>query len=344
VNEFDQIVKRHLELKAQVGQDPAGMNMAEIQSLLDETREAGRTVVAVEEREHLRAILRYWGAFIYERTSEYPATHLAPYGGQDGGTVSADGEPVDGPTLAPAAPVPAAPAASTWEGTAPMEVARPRLEARPGRMANPLLWLLIAALVVIGLIVVAVLALIPASGVQTPGPSGGEATGIPPEILEPIPENGGSVVVDVTRPPETASDVDFILTVRPEATLQELAVDLGTSLETLQALNPSLSTLPLGGTLLIPVGEMVSDARLVITGSRAAVFDQPTQQGQVLAELVGGTFATVLGRTSDYGWYWANTGQNRGWLAGQDVGLIYPTVPDGLPIIARVQIVAEDDD
>jgi hypothetical protein len=186
-----------------------------------------------------------------------------------------------------------------------------------------LLWLAILALAVIAFVVVAVLALIPASGQESPSPAPGDAVGVPPQILEPNTENGETAVIDVTRMPETgASDVDFILTVRPEASLQELATDLETSVETLQALNLSLSTLPLSGTMLILVGQPVEDARLVVTGSRASVHEQPTEEAQVVEELAGGAFAAVLGRTTNYAWYWVDSGQNRGWLAAQDVGLM----------------------
>jgi hypothetical protein len=207
-----------------------------------------------------------------------------------------------------------------------------------------LAWLAALALLAITLIALVFLTLTPLFRSIVPGPATEETTGIPPEILEPPASGGGIVVIDVTRPPETeGSEVDFIVTVRPEATLPDLAADLGTSVETLQALNPLMSGLPLNSTMLVLVGQPETDAQLVVTSSQASVQDQPAQQAQVLEVLSEGTFAAVLGRTTDYRWFWIDTGQNRGWLAGQDVGLIYPTVPDGLPVIARVQIVAANE-
>lgn len=333
MNEFDQLVKQHLALQAQVAKDPRAIKLAEVETLLADTRAAGREVAGVEQREHLRAILRYWGAFVYEQTGEYPATHLAPF---------AQVEPDGAAVMPPAAPFPGTagtakeslPSGETYTTTAPAR-------SQSGCLANPLPWLLLLALAAVALVVLVALFFIPLSSSENPAPATTEiGTGIPPDIQGPEGENGA---IPVTRPPAaTNGGADFILSVRPEATLQELASTLQTNVETLQALNPSLSSPPWNGMILALIGQPEEDSQLVVTSRSAAVYDQPGWRAQVIATIENGAIVPVIGRTADYNWYWVNTTTGTGWLAAADVGLIYPTVPDNLPIVARIQLVPDD--
>lgn len=335
MDEFERLVRQHLALQAQVAKDPRAIKLAEVETLLADTRSAGREVAEVDRREHLRAILRYWGAFVYEQTGEYPATQLAPF---------AMAEP-DGAAALPSAPLPPYEEQSVPKGSIPAgsthTAAQPTPQPRPSWFSNPLTWLLLLALAAVALIVLVVLFLIPVTSTESPAPATTETnTGIPPEIQGPEGDDG---VIPVTRPPTaTEGGADFILTVRPQATLQELANTLQTNVETLQALNPSLSSPPWNGIILALVGEPEEDSQLVITSRNAAVYDQPGWRAQIIATAENGAIVPVIGRTADYNWYWVNTSTGTGWLAAADVGLIYPTVPDSLPVVARIQLVPGD--
>ncbi len=327
MNEFERLVSQHLALQAQVAKDPRDIKLAEVESLLADSRAAGREVAGVEQREHLRAILRYWGAFVYEQTGEYPATQLTPFAGGE----------VDGAAALPSVPLPPSGTQSTSKESL---AAPPAPRSQPGWLSNPLVWLLLLALAAVALIILVVSFFIPISSSQSP-PTAEISTGIPPDIQGPEGENGA---IPVTRPP-TATDggADFILSVRPQATLQELANTLQTNVETLQALNPALSSPPWSGMILALIGQPAEDAQLVVTGRNVAVYDRPSWRAQIIATAENGVIVPVIGRTADYNWYWISTGEGTGWLAESDVGLIYPTVPDSLPVVARIQLVPDDD-
>jgi hypothetical protein len=330
VNEFDQLLRQHQELQGRVTRDPAGINLAEVEELLVATRAAGKHVAAVERRDHLRAILRNWGAFVYERTGEYPATQLEPYGGQSVG--SAEREVVSATIFPPSPP-------STEEREQISLEAMPAAgqRERSSYLTNPLVWIALAIVA----IVLVMLAMLTVLRNETPATTVEPTTGIPPDVAGPIIEDG-ETVIDVTRMPEDdPSGVDFVLTIRPEATIQDLAAALQTNVETLQALNPTLSSLPLNDTLFSIIGQPVKDAQLVVTSPNATLFNRPNRQAGSITNLQSGSFAPVLGRTTDYDWYWVNTRQGLGWLTDQDTGLIYPTVPDSLPIIARILVVPD---
>jgi hypothetical protein len=174
VNEFDELVRRHLDLQGRVTRDPASVKQADIETLLFDTRAAGERVAAVEQREHLRAILRYWGAYLYEQSGEYPVTQLAPFRGAAAGDAELMGE-----TSA------TTPGTNESWGTA------------VGRAAPPprfLLWPILAGLLLLGAIALAFLYFS-----RTAPPSSGPNTGIPPEILDPGEDIGFSVVFYVFR-------------------------------------------------------------------------------------------------------------------------------------------------
>lgn len=75
---FDELITRHQALQQQLDQDAAAVKLDEVVAFIDEVREAGGGIGRVAERDQLRNILRYWAAYVFDQTGEYPASQLAP--------------------------------------------------------------------------------------------------------------------------------------------------------------------------------------------------------------------------------------------------------------------------
>jgi hypothetical protein len=75
---YDQIMAQHLALQEDLSNDPDSVQLEDVQTFVRQARKAGADVADIEQRDQLRKVLRQWGAFIYERTGEYPAVQLAP--------------------------------------------------------------------------------------------------------------------------------------------------------------------------------------------------------------------------------------------------------------------------
>jgi len=78
MSKYAELVAMHRALQEQLAARPEDVEIEHVLRLIVQVREAGTTIGNPQEREQLRAILRHWGAFVYERTGEYPATQLAP--------------------------------------------------------------------------------------------------------------------------------------------------------------------------------------------------------------------------------------------------------------------------
>jgi len=79
MHEYDELIAKHQALQEQLADQPEAVDIEQIQALVAQVRSAGKYIDRPARREQLRAILRHWGAFAYQRTGEYPATQLAPY-------------------------------------------------------------------------------------------------------------------------------------------------------------------------------------------------------------------------------------------------------------------------
>lgn len=77
--DFEALQTRHLRLLEQVKQRPeARKSLKEVEDFIAACREAGRHVSDPAERDQLRAFIRYWATFVYERTGGFPRTQLEP--------------------------------------------------------------------------------------------------------------------------------------------------------------------------------------------------------------------------------------------------------------------------
>lgn len=76
MNTFEKLQTKHEELLAQ--QEAEVEIVVLVQEYIAQARRAGSRVVSPQERDQLRANLRYWSGYIYEHTGTYPNTELAP--------------------------------------------------------------------------------------------------------------------------------------------------------------------------------------------------------------------------------------------------------------------------
>jgi hypothetical protein len=53
--------------------------LPDVQRYLEDLEQASATIQPSEHRDQLRAILRFWGAFVYEQTGTYPANTIRPF-------------------------------------------------------------------------------------------------------------------------------------------------------------------------------------------------------------------------------------------------------------------------
>jgi hypothetical protein len=75
---YDQITAQHLALQQALTDDPDAVQLEAVQAFIRQARQAGSDIADVEQRDQLRKVLRQWGAFVHERTGEYPMVQLAP--------------------------------------------------------------------------------------------------------------------------------------------------------------------------------------------------------------------------------------------------------------------------
>jgi LysM repeat protein len=83
MSEYQELIAEHQALQNLLADHPQALEMERVLDLIAQVRDSGVYIGNPWRREQLRAILRYWGAFVYERTGEFPPTQLAPYEPRD---------------------------------------------------------------------------------------------------------------------------------------------------------------------------------------------------------------------------------------------------------------------
>jgi LysM repeat protein len=77
--EYQELIVEHQVLQKLLADQPQALEMGRVLDLIAQVRDIGVYIGNPWRREQLRAILRHWGGFVYERTGEFPPTQLAPY-------------------------------------------------------------------------------------------------------------------------------------------------------------------------------------------------------------------------------------------------------------------------
>jgi len=83
MSEYQELIAKHQALQKLLADQPQALEMERVLDLVAQVRDTGVYIGNPWRREQLRAILRHWGAFVYERTGEFPPTQLAPYEPRD---------------------------------------------------------------------------------------------------------------------------------------------------------------------------------------------------------------------------------------------------------------------
>lgn len=79
MREYHELMAEHQALQKQLDKQPDAVEVERVLQLVAQARDAGEYIEDPQRRERLRAILRHWGAYVYDHTGEYPATQLTPY-------------------------------------------------------------------------------------------------------------------------------------------------------------------------------------------------------------------------------------------------------------------------
>jgi hypothetical protein len=79
MHSYQELILEHQKLQKQLANQPDAVDIERVLQLVTHVRDAGEQVGDPPRRERLRAILKHWGAHVYNRTGEYPPTQLAPY-------------------------------------------------------------------------------------------------------------------------------------------------------------------------------------------------------------------------------------------------------------------------
>jgi type II secretory pathway pseudopilin PulG len=74
----DLLIQHEALLEKQARNEPI---VDEVGQFVLDLQEAGKSTAPTEERNQLRALLRYWSGFIYEKTGAFPSYELQPYSG-----------------------------------------------------------------------------------------------------------------------------------------------------------------------------------------------------------------------------------------------------------------------
>jgi hypothetical protein len=79
MRQYHELIAEHQALQKQLADQPEAVDIERVLQLVAHVRDTGEHVRDPRRREQLRAIIKHWGAYVYNRTKEYPATQLAPY-------------------------------------------------------------------------------------------------------------------------------------------------------------------------------------------------------------------------------------------------------------------------
>jgi LysM repeat protein len=80
---YQELMVEHQTLQKQLADQPDAVEIERVRRLIEQARDAGANIGDPQQREQLHAILRHWGAYIYENTGELPPTQMAPYEPRD---------------------------------------------------------------------------------------------------------------------------------------------------------------------------------------------------------------------------------------------------------------------
>ncbi|HRQ38723.1 MAG TPA: LysM peptidoglycan-binding domain-containing protein [Chloroflexota bacterium] len=353
----DQLVVQHQTLRNKAAEVPEAVDMNEVMALMDQVQAASAHVENPHQREQLQAILFHWNGYVHSQTGAYPGIQLAGFS-----------PPAAPPNLERTArvttntnrPDVALPRVHwlVWVAAAVLFVGgviiviwpllfgnEEAAAAAPTLQAEMVFTAVAATQTTIALEGTATRAVIE----QTANAAAllfATATHSETAVAEtPLP--AGPVIYTVQ-----AGDTLFTIARRYGLTLDEimtingLTTDSLTTGQTLTLPHPpltpetetvtspvlSVTTMPPPTATLAPGQQLVE---MVIRAPNTSLYSGPGPQFSSIMPLARGTFAYAVGRNQTGDWYLLQLedGMTRGWLPAADVALLYPAVPDIIPVI-----------
>ncbi len=346
----DQLVVEHQTLRNKAAENPGAVNMPEIMAFMDQVQAASAHVESPPQREHLQAILFHWNGYVYNQTGVYPGVQLtafspspaAPDAGRTahvtttrpnvtlpqvhwlvwaiaiilfvGGVIIviwpllfSDGEAAAAPTAQAEAVFTAVAATQT---TIAQEAAATRAAIEQTADAAALMFVTATS----------------SSEITT-----AEAT-LPTGPVTYIVQAGDTLFAIAGRYGVTTADI----MTRNGLISESLMVG-----QTLILPNPPLT--PLAGTAVAtpplptatPLAPGQQLAEMVIRAADASLYSGPGAEFSIIMPLPRGAFAYAVGQNQAGDWYLVQLedGVTRGWLPAASGGLLYPAVPEAIPVV-----------
>src|ERR1051325_4053930 len=78
---YSQIVAQHQALQKEESAEASPERVERVKAFIAEVVAAGANIADPRQREQLRNFLRYWSAYVYDHTREYPPSQLIPFAG-----------------------------------------------------------------------------------------------------------------------------------------------------------------------------------------------------------------------------------------------------------------------
>ncbi len=353
----DQLVVQHQTLRNKAAADPAAVDMNEVMALMDQVQAASAHVENPQQREQLQAILFHWNGYVHSQTGAYPGVQLAGFAPPPAAPVAAPERTARVTTIRSDITLPQVHwliwvvAVILFVGGG-IIVLWPLLfgneeaaAAAPTAQAEAVFTAVAATQTTIALEGTATRAVIE----QTANAAAllfATATSSEMVVSETLPAGPVTYVVQ-------AGDTLFTIARRYGLTLDEIMNQNGLTTDALAVgqtlvlphppLTPELGgpalgtavalTPPPAATLALAPGQQL--AEMVIRAANANLYSGPGAQFSSIMPLARGTFAYAVGRTQAGDWYLLQLedGVTRGWLPTADVGLLYPTLPESIPVI-----------
>jgi WD40 repeat protein len=82
---YPQIIAQHQTLQKTEAAPVAPERVGQVKAFIADVVSAGADIADPRQREQLRSILRYWSAYVYDQTKEFPPSQLAPFSGTGAG-------------------------------------------------------------------------------------------------------------------------------------------------------------------------------------------------------------------------------------------------------------------
>lgn len=361
---FEQIQERHRVLEKALA-EPDSVRTGQITSLLAQIQETAVSVANEEQRQTLVQILTHWASVAEQRGEEPVSTVLAAYQPPVPPPAAPPPPPPDTTTVTVSTPPPAVKAAPPR---------RPLINwSNPPEWMLQGLTLLIIAVLALGsyYILAYYFDTEPADPLAE-----GEPTLEPTLVVDTVVDAETAVnenqptptavlveVIAIDAAPTAATNApQRSHIVGPGDTLTTIATRYGVAVEAIIAANTLLNPnqLEVGQTLSIPfangsatpVGTAVAAEpipplptaipEVVLRGADITavipLYINPSTASQPIATLTSGTFAKAIGLSEDRSWYLVelSDGITRGWVTVDSAELLYPAIPDQLPLLRVV--------